>query len=404
MEATLYKNRADLSIAHGALTNSKRPSCFVDGVYPTHMKRGQGCYLWDENGRKYIDYICGLGVNILGYANRDVNNAIIKALGDGSTLSFSSTLEVEYAEDLKAKFPYMDLVRILKSGSEGCSAAIRIARAYTGKNYILSEGYHGWHDEFTSLTEPAYGVPKASRYQILELTLEKLVHCPDVAAVIIEPVIVDYSKARLDYLKEIHEICKERGIVLIFDETITAMRFPKLSFANFTGLRPDLSIMGKALGNGSAISIVGGKREIMDADYFVSSTYSGERSAIAAGLATLKSFTKYDSELLWKYGGLFLERFNAIDPDLVRIDGYNTRGVFVADTLVKSLFFQECSIAGVLFGSSWFYNFELHKEIDTVINLCTLVLRAIKRGDVSLKGKLIQKPFKKAEYGDDAKK
>ena len=140
------QDQANNLIAQGALTNSKRPSTFVEGVYPTHVDRGRGCYLWDYQGKKYFDFIGGLGCNILGYAQEDVNFAMIERMHKGVTLSLSTEEELKLAAKIQMIFPFVDCMKFLKTGSEACSAAVRIARAYTGKENIVSAGFHGWND------------------------------------------------------------------------------------------------------------------------------------------------------------------------------------------------------------------------------------------------------------------
>ena len=151
--------RAEQAIAHGALTNSKRPQGFVNGVYPTHLAKGQGAHVYDMNGNKYVDFICGLGSNLLGYANEEITEAITKQARLGVTLSLGTELEVKVAEQVKVLFPFIERMRFLKTGSEATTAALIIARSYAGRSEVLSDGYHGFHPEFVSLTEPADGVP-----------------------------------------------------------------------------------------------------------------------------------------------------------------------------------------------------------------------------------------------------
>jgi glutamate-1-semialdehyde 2,1-aminomutase len=276
-----WQQRASQSIAHSALTNSKRPSCFVNGVYPTHVKRGYDCFLWDASGKRYVDFVCALGTNLFGYANRAINEAVMSQLANGALYSLSSTLEIEFAEMFLNYMPFAERVRVLKSGSEGCSAAIRIARAATGRGMVLSDGYHGWHDEVVSLTKPATGVSPAfyrewdisfySREPSIFAEIDLSQSLASVAAIIVEPVITDFSNERIQYLHALRKKCDEVGAVLIFDETITGLRFPKLSVAAWSGVYPDIIIMGKALANGLPISVVAGRKEVMEADYFVSS-------------------------------------------------------------------------------------------------------------------------------------
>jgi len=138
-----FKNIADETIAHGALTNSKRPSCFVQGVYPTHIKKGFKCYLVDVDNNQYVDFICGLGTNFFGYSNPDISEAVREVIYNGGpSFSLSTDYECEYAQTFINLFPFIDKVRFLKTGTEGCMAAIKIARAFTGRKWIISDGYH----------------------------------------------------------------------------------------------------------------------------------------------------------------------------------------------------------------------------------------------------------------------
>ena len=388
---TTWRNRAELSIAHGALTNSKRPQCFVDGVYPSHLKSGQGCTVIDVDGKRYIDFICGLGSNILGYGNAEIAEAIYSRARLGATLSLGTHLEVELAELLKGVFPFVDQFRFLKSGTDACNAAIRIARTKTRRHKILSEGYHGWGDEFVSLTPPALGVSGAYPIEKLE-TLDQI--DDEVAAVIIEPVQLDASDARREDLHRIRAKCSETGALLIFDEVITGFRFPKMGVSMHFGVTPDLLCIGKAMGNGMPISAVGGKREIMESgQYFISSTFAGETLSIAAALKTVTLLsTKYSLDWLWANGQRFLDQFNGLHPE-IKIKGYPTRGVFEAPLELKALFWQESCRAGILFGPSWFFNFEHILQADLVLNTASDIMTRIKTGAVKLQGELPTTPF-----------
>lgn len=387
-----WKNRAELSIANGALTNSKRPSALVEGVYPTHLTRGQGAYVWDTSGKRYVDYICGLGTNILGYGNEEISREINSAARNGLCLSMGTTAEVLAAEKVKECFPFIDQVRFLKTGSDACSAAVRIARAATNREWILSEGYHGWDDGFVSLTPPAAGVFDSFRYEkFTDLTQINR----DVAAVIVEPVLLDASHARIEWLNRLRDECTKFGVLLIFDEVITGFRYPKLGVSTCHGIEPDLICLGKAIANGMPLAVVGGKRSVMEGGpYFISSTYAGETATLAAATKTMTLLqTKYRVDDLWEKGRAFISRFNELAPDLIAIQGYPTRGAFVGEQLAKALFWQECCKAGILFGPSWFFNF-CHAELsDTVLGTCKDVLSRIKTGSVKLEGALPVAPY-----------
>jgi glutamate-1-semialdehyde 2,1-aminomutase len=389
---TSWKNRAELSIAHGALTNSKRPQSLVEDVYPTHLTRGHGAFVWDTDGKRYVDYICGLGTNLLGYGNEEVSQAINAAARNGLCLSLGSTLEVIAAEKVKECFPFIDQVRFLKTGTDACLAAVRIARAATNREWILTEGYHGWSDGFVSLTPPALGVHDSFRFEkFTDMTqINK-----DVAAVIVEPILLDASPARLHWLRQLREECTKYGVMLIFDEVITGFRYPKLGVSNCHGIEPDLVCLGKAIANGMPLAVVGGKREIMECgQYFVSSTYAGENATLSAAIKTMTLLqTKYPVENLWEKGRQFCERFNSIAPGLVSIQGYPTRGVFQGDLETKALFWQECCKAGIIFGPSWFFNFSHFDLSDAVLSTCRDVLTRIKTGSVKLEGRLPVSPY-----------
>lgn len=382
-------------IAQGALTNSKRPSCLVRGVYPTHLKRGLGCHVWDMQGKQYVDFIGGLGCNILGYANQEVNAAVMERLNLGTTLSLATYLEVECAEKVKEIFPFIDRVRFLKTGTDACNAAIRIARAYTGRQAVYSAGYHGWGDEFVSLSSPAVGVTHTAGAQMHALDPEfRGLSCA--AAVIVEPIMTEMSDARLEWLKDLRDKCTEKGALLIFDEVITGFRFPKLSVSNYYGITPDLICLGKAIANGLPLSVVGGKKEIMECgEYFVSSTFAGETLSLVAAIKTmtLLQTNKYDLSHLWEKGQQFITQFNAIAPESVLIEGYPTRGRLLGELLPKALFMQEACRAGILMGPSWFFNFKHIDVMDAVLNTCRDIMTRIKTGSVRLEGELPVSPF-----------
>lgn len=383
-----WRQRSQNCIAQGALTNSKRPQSFVDGVYPTHLVRGQGCHVWDTNGKRYVDFICALGTNLLGYARREIGLAVHQRIDMGNLLSLSASAEVEFGELILNYLPFVERIKVLKSGSEGCSAAVRIARAFTGRYEVYSTGYHGWHDEMVSLTPPAHGIPSFDWiYNYAD---------PDnlggAAAVIIEPVILDFSPERITWLATLREKCTKVGALLIFDETITGLRFPGLSVAKWSGVYPDLIVMGKALGNGLPISIVGGRKEVMDCDYFVSSSFAGDLLPMAAATMALPMMTDRIDDM-WVVAGRFQEQFNEAMTAVVAIKGYPTRGVLEGDELMVALFMQEACKAGLLFGASFFWCEPHAAEMHRVLETCRIVATKIKSGSAKLEGAMPRKAF-----------
>jgi len=386
-----YYRRSNESIHHGALTNSKRPSCFIKEIYPSHVTKAEDCYLYDVDGKKYVDFICALGTSLLGYANIQLNDAIIRQIHKGTVYSLGSVLEVQAAEKMKELFPFTGKVRFLKTGTEAASASLRIAMAHTGRDKVLSHGYHGWSDSFVSLTEPGLGVPKQVHIEKFE-NLSQIDET--VACVIIEPIITELSKERLLYLQDLKQKCKKTGTLLIFDEIITGFRFPKFSFSNYSGIHPDILLLGKAIGGGLPLSCVLTAKGIgEDKDWFVSSTFAGDTAALAGFMKLTELLTnEYKLDRLWDSGEYFQSRFNDLS-DIVKIEGYPTRGVFVGDDLNKALFFQESCKAGILLGPSFFYNFSHMRISDVVLNSFKDILTRIKNNQVKLEGTMPLTPF-----------
>lgn len=391
MNFTWHRRSLD-AIHHGALTNSKRPECFVKGVYPTHIVKGEDCYLYDTSGKKYIDFITALGTSLLGYANQELNDAIIKQIHKGTVYSLSSTIEVEAAEKIKEIFPFVGKVRFLKTGTDAAVSSLRIAMAHTGRKKVLSSGYHGWADSFVSLTPPAVGVPEQPHIESL-VDISQINE--DTACVIVEPVITEYSADRTMYLKALQDRCRIMGALLIFDEIITGFRFPQFSYSNASGLHPDIILLGKCIGGGLPLSIVGTRPGIGDGkDWFISSTFAGDTTALAGMLKLIELLnSSFKLVHLWDYGQRFITEFNKLEPEIIKIEGYPTRGVFVASPENKGLFFQEACKAGILFGPSFFYNFSHIKMNDIVLSSCRDILIRIKNKQVTLEGELPASPF-----------
>lgn len=386
--------RAQACIAQGAVTNSKNPSSHIFGVYPTHVTHGQGCYLFDVDGRKYLDFVCGLGANLFGYGNPQICDAVSRTLAKGISHSWPTTMEVETAEELKVLFPCIERLKFLKTGTEACMASLKIARAHTGRFKVLSEHYHGWSDPFVSMTPPAFGVPPD--FNMVAFTDLKQID-KDTAAVIIEAVSVDASKERMEYLGQLRKACTEAGALLIFDEIITGARFTGFSVSKASGVTPDIICLGKSIAGGMPLSLVGGRADVMNTEnaYFVSSTFAGEIASLAACrevVKMLKGRGQWDIEALWAKGQAFLEGFNSI-TSLVQIHGYPTRGAFVGQAVAKALFFQEACKAGILFGPSWFFNFQLAPHTDVVLNSCKDILGRVERDEVFLEGEMPKSPF-----------
>lgn len=289
---------------------SKRPDMFASGVWPGYYSKAKGVEVWDLDGNRYTDMsIAGIGANILGYADDDVNAAVQEAINSGSSSSLNCTEEVELADLLCEIHPWAEKVRFTRTGGEAMVIAIRIARAFTGKDKVAFCGYHGWHDWYLAAnlgTENALGehclqgldprgVPKGLtntafpfRYNHLE-ELQTIVaeHKDDLAAIVMEP--IRSTQPNKGFLEKVRSISDTTGAVFIFDEISSGFRMNSGGAHLLFGVNPDIAVFSKAMGNGFPIAAIIGKADVMDAaqSSFISSTMWTERTGPAAALATI---------------------------------------------------------------------------------------------------------------------
>ncbi len=300
-----------------AQTYSKSYRYFVEGAAPAFLEKGEGGYVWDVDGNKYIDFICALGPVTLGYNNKDVNKAVEEQLKKGISFSQPTKLEVDLAEKLTQIVPCAEMVRFVKNGSDATTAAVRLARAYIKKDIVLCSGYHGFHDWYIASTNLDLGIPpvmktliKTFEYNNLE-SLRKAFeeNKGDVAAVIMEP--MQDNGPNEGYLEEVKRITHENGAVLIYDEVISGFRMALGGAQEYFKVIPDLAAIGKGMGNGLSISAVVGKKEIVrliEDGAFISSTFGGETLAIAGALETIKQLEKPGTfEHFWNLGNRWKE-------------------------------------------------------------------------------------------------
>jgi len=315
-----YFERAVRTIPLASQTFSKSHQQWVRGAAPLFLTKGRGCRVEDIDGNGYIDYVLGLLPVVLGYRDPDVDGAIIRQLGDGITFSLASPIEAELAERLTRLVPCAERVRFGKNGSDATTAAIRLARAHTGRDRVAVGGYHGWHDWYIGTTARDLGVPAAVRALSSKFpfndadALEALLRAdPDgFAAVILEP---DGAVAPAPgFLRRVREVTDRFGIVLIFDEIITGFRMDLGGAQKRHGVTPDLASMGKAMANGMPISAIVGRADIMARmdDIFFSATFGGEALSIAAAIATIDKLEREDViGRLWRRGDSLRDRANA---------------------------------------------------------------------------------------------
>ena len=291
-----FLERAERVIPLGSQTFSKSRTQYPHGVSPYFITRANGSRVWDIDGNEYIDFISSLCAVTLGYQDPDVNAAVRTQLDEsGVIFSLPHPLEAEVAELICDMVPCAELVRFGKNGSDATSGAIRVARAYTGRDRVAVCGYHGWQDWYIGSTARHRGVPQATRdlthtfayndLGALKALLEA--HPGEFAAVILEP--MNVTDPAPGYLQGVKDLAHAHGALLVFDETITGFRYANGGAQQLFGVTPDLATFGKGIANGYPLSAVAGRREVMKLmeEIFFSFTMGGEALSLAAAKATL---------------------------------------------------------------------------------------------------------------------
>lgn len=396
--------RAKKSIPVQTQCFSKGPNYFPIGASPLFMEKGQGSHVWDIDDNEFIDYVLGLGPVTLGYNYPAVNKAITDQMKKGMTFSLPSPLEVELSEKIIEVVPCAEMVRFLKTGSEATQAAIRAARAYTGRTHIAFRGYHGWHEWYSCQTERNKGIPLSYKNFMHQFeyndigTLEKIFEDYSLAAVIMEPMIVEPPIP--GFLKKIRELCDAYGTVLIFDEVVTGFRWALGGAQEYFNVIPDLATFGKGVANGMPLSIICGKKEIMQQfeEIFVSSTLGGECLSLAACLATINEMQKKNTiEHNWKIGKMLMDGLRDIGIDTI---GFPCRPIIQLEndtSELRSLLMQEMIKRGVLIHNGLLINICFsHDRVDIGDTLVAFEdsLEAIKSG-VELEGQVVKTAFRR---------
>ena len=293
------------------------------GGTPRFVKRSQGAYFWDANGKKYIDYIGSWGPMILGHGHPAVLEAVQKAALDGFSFGAPTEREVELVEALLKLVPSMDMVRLVSSGTEAGMSALRLARGATSRSKIIKfEGcYHGHADALlvkagsglaTFGNPTSAGVPPEVVQHTLVLeynNIEQLeeafkIHGPELACLMIEPIAgnMNFVRASVPFMKRCRELCSQYGALLVFDEVMTGCRVAlgsaqSVYAKSIAGFEPDMTVMGKVIGGGMPLAAFGGKRAVMEqlaplGPVYQAGTLSGNPVATACGLATLAEISK----------------------------------------------------------------------------------------------------------------
>jgi glutamate-1-semialdehyde 2,1-aminomutase len=371
---------------------SKRPDLYSYGVWPGYFSKAKGVEVWDLDGNRYIDMsIGGIGANVLGYADPDVDQAVKDAIEKGTSASLNCPEEVELADLLCELHPWAAKVRFARTGGEAMAVAVRIARAFTGRDKIAFCGYHGWHDWYLAAnlgTENALGehlipgldpvgVPKALmgtalpfRYNQLE-ELQSILESNrnEIAAIVMEPIRNEHPIP--GFMEGVRNLADEAGAILIVDEISAAFRMNTGGAHLVLGLDPDMAVFSKALGNGYPMAAIIGKSAVMDAaqQSFISSTYWTERIGPVAALATIKKHRTHDvGKHLMKIGQAVQNGWRELFEKhgiKAHIGGIPAMSHFTFDheksLVLKALFVQAMLEKGFL-ATTGFYAMFAHRE------------------------------------------
>ena len=347
-----FSARLHAVIPGGAHTYSRG-----DDQYPTNapqiLEGGKGAMVWSPDGRRFLDYGMALRAVSIGYAEPAINQAAIRGLELGNSLTRASLIELEAAERLVSMVDSVDMVKFTKNGSTATSAAVKLARAFTGRDLVARCAQHpffSFDDWFIGSTPITKGIPSATieqtktfAYNDIESLRRLIAQYPGaIACVILEPaasecpatvaspsgccsqaVCTRHATGPRNYLQQVESMCREHGIVFILDETITGFRWHMKGAQHVYGVRPDLSTFGKAMANGFSVAAVAGRREIMELGsidkpgqerlFLLSTTHGAEMSGLSAFMATTDFLERHDViSHLWQFGAELIALFNRV--------------------------------------------------------------------------------------------
>ena len=327
-------SKAKKIIPGGNMMLSKKPDLFLPEKWPAYFSKTKGCKVWDLDGREYIDLsIMGVGTNILGYNNIEVDEAVKKTIRKGNMSTLNCPEEVYLTEKLLRMHPWADMAKFTRSGGEANAVAVRIARAAAKNVNIAICGYHGWHDWYlaanignnSNLNKHllkglnTLGVPKQLKKTVFPFNynnldeLEKIIKTKKIGIIKME--VSRNFEPNNNFLKKVRDIANKRKIILIFDECTSGFRQTFGGLHKYYKVEPDLAIFGKAMGNGYAINAVIGKKKVMKfaSQTFISSTFWTERIGPTAALKTLEVMKRIKSwETITSKGKIILKEWKKL--------------------------------------------------------------------------------------------
>jgi len=392
---------------------------WVEGVAPKFARRAQGAHLWDVDGNRYLDYSMAVGPVSLGYAHPEVDATIRRQLDDGISFSLPHALEVEVSELLAEVVPCAESVRFTKTGAEATSAAVRVARAVTGRDRVLTCGYHGWHDWYIGTLPRDAGVPHAVSELVSTFSYNDLSSLHEglndrVAAVILEPMTFTWPEP--GFLKGVVDSARQAGALVVFDEIWTGFRWALGGAQEAFGITPDLTTISKGMANGMPIGALVGHRDLMSVlenDAFVFSTFGGEALSLAATQVTIEilrrdSVTALLAELGERLRDGFQQAAEAAGlAEVVHCVGHPARTMVAFDEaggdplIQKSLVSQELIRRRILWQgfhtlSAAHTPEDIDRTVDAYHDALNVLANAIETGDVAgrLEGRPMQPVFR----------
>lgn len=347
-----YGKKAHLLIPGGAHTYSRTDEVFPENA-PRVIERSKGVYAWDVDGNKYLDYGMACRSVTIGYDYDRISNAAIEQIHKGNTATKASRVEVEAAEVMCNLFPWVDMIKFAKNGSTVTTAAVKLARAYTGKKYVVrcrEHAFFSYDDWFIGSTVVDAGVPQEIQDLTLQFSFNDAASVKDlfeqykgeIAALIMEP--CDTEEPRDNFLQEVRRLCTEYGVVYILDEMITGFRWDLQGACKYYGVEPDLVTFGKGMANGFSVAALGGKRKIMEMGglipgrervFLISTTHGAEMSSLGALIETVKVYRELNvTDHIWDMGKMLTKGMEEIVKRNGLQDYFYTEGAACSPNLV----------------------------------------------------------------------
>lgn len=394
-------------IPWGTQTNAKRPFPQFDETMPKFVQRGKGCRIWDMEGKEYIDFRLALGPVTLGYCYDEVDDAVRAQMQKGVLFSMASPMELDLAQLVHEVVPNAEMVRFMKTGEDANLCNVRIARAYTQRDMVLTSGYHGYPDWFAIDESPKNGVPAILKDYVKIIpwgnceAAEQLIrqYNERIACVISIPYDMNEDVSGT-YIKHLRKLTKEYGILLVLDEVWTGFRLALGGAQEFFDVEADLASYAKAMANGYPISTYVGKRQYMETlnTFRMTTTYAGETLSMAAAIATLNIMKREKvHEHIYAMGRRLMDGFNRLAAEF-SIEAY-AAGLAPASYLkfntpdkgynerLEYLWFRELLREGVFVILRWFICYS-HRPSD--------IDEALEKARKALKRSLDAEPHERA--------